>query len=112
MRLAARLLFIATLAGCGSADDRAASVEVISLEILLPSCGAVQCHSTTTRTAGYAFDTLEEAKASLRDMGVSAGNGGELLEVIDDKEMPPDSPMFEADVALIEQWIADGAQGL
>ncbi|MEO8704136.1 MAG: hypothetical protein ABI867_29055 [Kofleriaceae bacterium] len=112
MRVLAVLLFAAACVGCGSSDDRTPSVEVISLEILLPSCGAVQCHSTTTRTAGYAFDTLEEAKISLRDMGVGPGNGGELLEVIDDNEMPPDSPMFEADIALIEQWIADGAQGL
>lgn len=106
------LLFAVLLVGCGTADDRPATVEVISLEILLPSCGAVQCHSTTTRTQGLAFDTVEEAKASLRDLGVSAGNGGELLEVIRDNSMPPDSPMFDADVALIEKWIADGAQGL
>lgn len=95
---------------CGTIDDR--PVEVVSLEILAPACGAVQCHSTTTRLEGLAFDTLDEAKASMRRLRVRAGNGGELLEVIDENEMPPDSPMFENDIHLIEAWIDAGAVGL
>jgi hypothetical protein len=107
-----RVLFAIALAGCGTGDDRPATLEVVSLEILAPSCGAVQCHSTTTRLEGLAFDTLDAAKESLNELGVSAGNGGELVEVIDDNVMPPDSPMFENDVVLIKRWIADGAVGL
>lgn len=106
------LLFSCTLAACGTTDDRPATVEVVALEILAPSCGAVQCHSTTTRLEGLAFDTLDEAKASMRSLDVRAGAGGELVEVIDDQEMPPDSPMFSNDVALIKAWIAAGAVGL
>ncbi len=97
---------------CGTTDDRPATVEVVSLEILAPSCGAVQCHSTTTRLEGLAFDTLDEAKASMRRLDVRAGDGGELLEVILENEMPPDSPMFENDIHLIEAWIDAGATGL
>lgn len=100
------------LAGCGTADDRPPTVEVVALEILAPSCGAVQCHSTTTRLEGLAFDTLEEAKAAMRELDVRAGFGGALLEVIDDQEMPPDSPMFDNDIALIKEWIDNGAVGL
>ena len=102
----------ALLTSCGTEDDRPATVEVVSLEILAPACGAVQCHSTTTRLEGLAFDTLGAAKASLRDLGVRAGRGGELIEVIDEQQMPPDSPMFENDIALIKKWIANGATGL
>jgi hypothetical protein len=113
MRAYRCLLFgSALLIGCGTSDDRPATVEVVSLEILAPSCGAVQCHSTTTRLEGLAFDTLDDAKASLRELDVRAGTGGELIEVIDDKVMPPDSPMFANDVELIKQWIAAGAPGL
>ena len=106
------LLAIVWLAACGTTDDRPATVEVVALEILAPSCGAVQCHSTTTRLEGLAFDTLDEAKASLRELDVRAGRGGELLEVIDEQEMPPDAPMFDNDIALIKKWIAAGANGL
>jgi hypothetical protein len=98
----------ALLAACGTEDDRPATVEVVALEILAPSCGAVQCHSTTTRTEGLAFDTLDATKDTLNnELGL-----GKLVQVIDDKEMPPDSPMFENDVALIKKWIAAGAPGL
>lgn len=102
----------ATLLACGVPDDRPATVEVVSLEILAPTCGAVQCHSSTTRLEGLAFDTLDDARASMRELGVSAGRGGELLEVIEEQEMPPDSPMFEHDIQLLQQWIDDGAVGL
>lgn len=113
--LAGALLASALAAGCGTTDDRPATLEVISFEILAPTCGTVQCHSTTSRIQGYAFDTLDASRSSLRELGVSAGRGGGLLEVIGgdaDKRMPPDMPMFEPDVRLIEKWIADGAPGL
>jgi len=109
------LLVGALAAGCGTTDERPATLEVISLEILAPTCGTVQCHSTTSRIQGYAFDTLDASRSSLRDLGVSAGRGGELLNVIDgdaEERMPPDMPMFEPDIALIKKWIADGAAGL
>lgn len=114
-RFAPALLASALAAGCGTADDRPATLEVVAIEILAPTCGAVQCHSTTTRLEGLAFDTLDAARDSLRRLGVRGGRGGELLEVIredGEEKMPPDMPMFEQDVALIEKWIAAGAPGL
>ena len=114
-RLVPALLAAALAAGCGTTDDRPATLEVVSLEILAPTCGAVQCHSTTTQLEGLAFDTLDAARESLRRLGVRAGRGGELLEVIQadgEEQMPPDMPMFEQDVALIQKWIAAGAPGL
>lgn len=111
MRLFAGLAF-AALTACGTTDERPATVEVVALEILAPSCGAAQCHSTATRLEGLAFDTLVDAKASMRELDVMAGDGGELLEVIEDNVMPPDSPMFENDVALLRLWIESGAEGL
>jgi len=113
--LAASLASGALAAGCGTTDDRPATLEVVALEVLAPTCGTPQCHSTTTRLEGLAFDTLATARSSLRELGVTGGRGGELLEVLredGDERMPPDMPMFEQDVALIEKWIAAGAPGL
>ncbi|MEO6773482.1 MAG: hypothetical protein ABI467_10745 [Kofleriaceae bacterium] len=110
------LVFAIVLAACGTPDSRPATVEVVALEILAPSCGQVQCHSTTTNQSGYAFDTLAAAKVSLRSLvGTGGGDRHSLLEVLTstgDKRMPPDAPLDDDDIALVEAWIHAGAQGL
>jgi len=117
MRCAGLLLVM--LAACGAQDPRQPTVEVISLEILAPSCGQPQCHSTSTNQSGYAFDTLAAAKASLKQL-VGTGTGGprgdrSLIGVITatgGKRMPPDAPLDPEDIALIQTWVNDGAKGL
>lgn len=109
-------LLVALLAGCGTSDQRDPTVEVISLEILAPSCGQPQCHSTSTNQSGYAFDTLAAAKVALRQLVGTGGRGDhDLIDVITStggKRMPPDAPLDPQDVALIEAWVNAGAQGL
>lgn len=108
------VLLTGLFAACGaSPDDRPATLEVISLAVLAPACGTVACHSSTTNAKGYAFDTLDGARASLRLL-VRAGEPAQsrLIDVITSRQMPPDAPMADQDVALIEQWIASGAEGL
>lgn len=104
------------LIGCGTTpDERPATVEVVALSILAPSCGQVQCHSTTTNLEGYAFDTLAAAKKSLARLVSRTGGQSELLEVLEasgDERMPPDAPLADEDVALIQAWIDAGAPGL
>lgn len=111
-----RAALVALVAGCGTTpDERPATLEVVTLEVLAPTCGQVQCHSTTTRTEGLAFDTIDAARESLRDLGVGAGRGGELYEVLTadgEERMPPDSPMNDQDIALIMTWVDAGAPGL
>jgi hypothetical protein len=110
------LALCCVLAACGtSPDERPISVEVVALSILAPSCGQVQCHSTTTKTEGYAFDTLEAAKTSLRELVGTSTSNSELVEVLHadgEERMPPDSPLADEDIALIEAWIDAGAPGL
>ena len=108
------VLFALLAAACGTTDPRSPSVEVISEEILAPTCGQVQCHSTTSNVDGYAFDTLAAAKVSLKKLVPGDGHKS-LMKAITDTggdRMPPDSPLDDADITLIETWIGSGAQGL
>jgi hypothetical protein len=109
------LPWVLAVAACGTTpDDRPATVEVVALSILAPSCGQVQCHSTTTNLEGYAFDTFDAAKDALRGLVGPTAAQSELVDVLrsDEERMPPDSPLAEEDIVLIETWIDSGAQGL
>lgn len=110
------LLIFAFLAACGTdPDPREPSFDVVAQQILAPTCGQVQCHSTTTRIQGFAFDTPEAARQSLRDMGVRAGRNNDLYNVLTadgGERMPPDSPLNQQDLDLITKWLDMGAPGL
>ena len=103
-----RLLIAAVLAACGTTDSREVTFEVVASEILAPTCGQVQCHSTTTRVKGYAFDTLDEARATLKKMPKSGSESliGSITSTGGNR-MPPDSPLDDADIALITKWVVD-----
>ncbi|HSD91331.1 MAG TPA: hypothetical protein VLB44_27595 [Kofleriaceae bacterium] len=102
---------LGALAGCGTEpDSRPVTFEVVTLEVLQPSCGQVQCHSTSTWTQGYAFDTLDAARESFRFL-----SGNELLNVIkggEEDRMPPDVPLADLDLDLLTRWIQAGRPGL
>lgn len=104
--------------GCAeSTDERPAEFGYIVTTILAPSCATATCHNSMTRREGFALDTIEEAKRTFDDLRPFAPTDdhaeSELLFVLrtDDKErrMPIDSPMPDADIALIERWIIAGA---
>lgn len=101
---------------CGTdPDPREPTFDVVAQQVLAPTCGQVQCHSTTTRVEGFAFDTRDAARASLLDMGVRNGRNNELTDVLfgdGDERMPPDSPLNQQDLDLITAWIDMGAPGL
>ena len=110
------LKFIATLAvllasACGTTpDERPVTFEFVTLAVLAPSCGQVQCHSTSSKINGYAFDTLEAARETMNRL-----SGNKLLNVLTDtgeNKMPPDAPMAEEDIALIQAWVDAGRPGL
>ncbi len=104
------ILAIATaMAGCGTtSDERPVTFEVVTLSVLAPTCGQVQCHSTSTHTQGYAFDTLSASRESLR----ATGDRDEIWKQIESGEMPPDAPLADEDKALIKAWLDAGAPGL
>src|SRR3954466_5517508 len=94
------------LVACGTdPDSRPVTFEVVSIEVLAPACGQVQCHSTSTHISGYAFDTL----AASRDSMSSSNKRRQILEQIDRGSMPPDAPMPDEDIALLKAWVTAGA---
>lgn len=104
--LAAAALLVA--GGCTSdPEPRPVTFEVITYEVLQPSCGAAHCHSTLTHTADLAFDSLAATRESLQGDGTVR-----IMDVIEDQSMPADSPMDARDIALLQAWIDAGEPGL
>jgi len=112
------LVAAAALAACSQTDNnRPATLEYVTEAILQPACSQSTCHSSFRMERGYAFDTVEMSRRSLLLPGVVNTQDPEssLLYVVltrKIKRMPYDSPLPDKDIALIKQWIDDGAPGL
>jgi len=112
--VAAILASVAT--GCGGAtDDRPARWAFISATITEPSCATVNCHSAITHQGGVDLSARAIGYQSLvPTYFVFPGNPQDspvvyLMNAVGSIRMPPDNPLPEADIQLIETWIADGA---
>jgi hypothetical protein len=104
-----------SIAGCGDElDDRPATAEYIVAAILAPSCGNAACHSSAAAKQGYAFDTLEAANEAFNELvlpgDVARSRLAQVLRATDNSRMPLDGGLPEADIALIEAWILEGAK--
>ena len=103
-------------AACTQTDnDRPATLQYITEAILQPSCAQDVCHSSYTRTKGYAFDTVAAARQSLRTPGAvntSEPESSLLYTVLirQIKRMPYDAPLPQKDIDLILRWIMGSAQ--
>ncbi len=119
--LAVVLGSIAVQAACtSSTDDRPATLSYIATAIIEPNCATSSCHSQLTRTSGIELDT----RTAIYDALVGADGMGNLvvpgqpdrsmlmylLHGDETWKMPPDEPLAEPDIDLIERWILDGAQ--
>ena len=124
------VLFGALLASasgaCGATDDRPRTLEYITQTILAPTCAAAECHSAFKMEVGDEFDTVDAARRTILNNGlVSPGDplDSTLVQSLTigvpsilspgsgNVRMPFDAPIPDADVALIEAWIQDGASG-
>ena len=113
-----RLVLVAVAAmliGCGSADDtRPPKWSFISATIIEPSCATVNCHSKIANRAGV--DLHDRAigfnNLTMRNFVVPMNPNSSLLYLLHGRgalRMPPDAPLPDADIALIEEWISLGA---
>ncbi len=110
--LAAILLALA--GGCGSSpDERPPKWSFISATIIEPSCATVNCHSAITHQGGVdlsaraiGYQTLVDGNYLTNDGDPSTSNLINLLNAVGSTRMPPDNPLPEADIVLIENWIS------
>jgi len=115
-------------ASCDSADDRSTSFAYIHASIIRPSCTSSACHSKLGSTAGVDLSTKEAAYLLLVGRGCDApdvagtptGNivkpghpeASELVYLLRGEGgsiMPPDVPLPDAEIEIIERWILEGA---
>ena len=127
--LSPRLLGVLLLAGgCDTAADRSTSWSYIHTSIVRPACTTSACHSKLGSQAGIDLSTPGAAYLLFTGRGCDApdvsgsppgnfvrpghpetsklmyllrGEGGSI--------MPPDVPLPEAEIAIIERWILEGA---
>ncbi len=113
-------------ASCGIDDDRTPNWGTISPAIFQPNCATASCHSRATAMAGLDFSTRERGYRSLTGLKSSMPFSGvprplvtpfepdqsrvvRMLRADSAPRMPPDRPLPEGDIVLIERWILNGA---
>ncbi len=116
------------LLGCQTSEDRPASWSYVHAAILRPGCTSSNCHSKLGSQAGVDLSTPEAAYILLTGRGCDApdlpgtppgnfvrpghpeqsrlvyllrGEGGSV--------MPPDRPLPDVEVEIVERWILEGA---
>ncbi len=130
-----RFLAVATALGCGGVDDERDPVwGYISPMIIQPNCATSSCHSKGAAVAGLDLSTAAAGWDSLRKLHlpeyrvqpsdpqppplprplVTPSNPEQsrvvnMLRASGARRMPPDRPLPEADIRLIERWILNGA---
>jgi len=114
--IAVRILMGALLpvmASCGqSADDRPTSWSYISTTIVQPNCATANCHATITQRSGVDLSKIKEGYEVLLNghfVNVDDPGGSPLLLLlrgVGNRRMPPDFALPNADIELIERWIA------
>lgn len=116
-----RIVVAATvLAACGvdpSDDERPRTLEYVTRAVLAPSCANAQCHSSFRQEANRAYDTIERSCETMLERGdvvVDDPEASLLLIVLERTvdRMPYDQPLPDPEIALIRNWIVDGAPGL
>ena len=102
----------AVLIGCGSADDpRPAKWSFISATIIEPSCATVGCHSKIANRAGVDLHDRATGYHDLTTRNFVVPGSPEssalhyLLRGEGSLRMPPDMPLPQADLDLIDEWI-------
>lgn len=114
--VAAAAALALAVAGCnGATDDRPKSWSFISATIMEPSCATVNCHSAITHQGGVDLSARQVGYQSLVPTYYvfphDAANSPlvNLMNAVGSIRMPPDNPLPQADITLIEDWINEGA---
>ena len=110
------LLVLACAAGCATDEDpRPASIAYLLPAVLRPSCATGSCHSRATRAGDLLLDgdpATVRAQLVAKKLIYPSRPASPLLVLLRGTfgdRMPPDAPLPEADIELIERWILEGA---
>lgn len=114
--------------GCASLDDRPADWSYVHPAVIAPACATAGCHSTPTALAGLDLSSATGAYTYLtgRICGEPIAPGSPPRNYVDPgspqystliyqlrgigrDRMPPDLPLPELEIQLVERWIAEGA---
>jgi hypothetical protein len=125
----AMMAIATTLAACVDDDPRPASWTYVHAAILTPACTTAGCHSTLAAAAAIDLSSADGAYAYLtgRVCGEPIGPGSPPRNYVDPgspeysqlvyqlrgigrPRMPPDVPLPETEIRLIERWIVEGAR--
>jgi hypothetical protein len=127
------LISAVAMGACGGDEDRPATWSYISPAIIQPNCATTSCHSRGTAVAGLDFSTSKSGWDSLFNQKLAPAPGSpptrpmvtrrliiagsptesrvvNMLRAYGASRMPPDRPLAEGDIALIEEWILAGAK--
>jgi hypothetical protein len=108
------------LLACGAdGDARPAQWSYLHAAIVRPSCATASCHARSARAGDLDLGTSAAAYQALLG-GVERGPfvtprdpaRSRLVYLLEGREtlrMPPDQPLPQADIELIERWILAGA---
>lgn len=121
-------LLITGLSACESPDERPAEWSYIHAAILRPACTTASCHSNASAAAGLDLSTPAAAYSYFLGRACEApanptdapGNyvfpyqpeRSRLLFLLRGDRttiMPPDSPLPDSEIQIIERWILEGA---
>lgn len=99
------------LPACADVDDRPTDFQYLHAAIIEPNCSTIGCHSEATQAGNYDMSTASAACEVLG--GLPPNTIVSLLrgEGVSDEypQMPPDVPLPEADIQLLERWLNEGA---
>lgn len=117
LKIALLAALLAAGIGCGGdADNRPVKWSFISATIMEPSCATVNCHSEVAQRAGVdlhdratGYRALVDRRFVVPSDQTGSSSVLHLMRAQGSLRMPPDSPLPEADIVLIDNWIKNGA---
>lgn len=129
------LAITTALFSCGGDDGRPETWSYIAPAIIGPNCATASCHSPGAAVAGLDLSTAKASFMGLRGQRLptlpdpkdkSVKREGlrpmvlpynpdqsrlvNMLRARGAKRMPPNRPLAEADIEIIERWILNGAE--
>ncbi|HUQ01027.1 MAG TPA: hypothetical protein VM261_00970 [Kofleriaceae bacterium] len=123
MRYAPTWILLLAVAGCGTeTDDRPATFSYIHQAIVVPSCATAACHSSQNHIADKDLQDREVAYRTFVQSGITDRSQSAIYQTIGGEaapdfnpyaaagRMPLDSPLPEADILLIGEWIDLGQE--